>query len=72
MAVDKLWQALCAACSLAGGPHSSVHRNERSLDAVITAMRIVTVREEVASQATSIAIGVATIWSGQRPGAGPA
>jgi len=44
-------------------------------------MRIVTVSEEfalvthlprIASQVTSIEIGVPTIWSGQRPGAGPA
>jgi hypothetical protein len=43
-------------------------------------MTIVTVPEEfalvthlplIASQVTSIAIGVPTIWSGQRPGAGP-
>ena len=62
-------------------PTVRVHRNERSLDALITAMRIVTVPEEVAlvtrlpriaSQATSIAIGVPTIWSGQRAGAWPA
>jgi len=62
-------------------PTVPVHRNERSLDAPITAMRIVTVPEEVAlvtslpriaSRATSIAIGMPTIWSSQRPGAGPA